>query len=239
MHRIVFLDRATIAPQIRLRSPDFPHSCVEHQHTLPEQAAERLVSASIAIINKVPLDAATLASLRGSAVSVRRSGRRHDRQRTLGACPALPCRSAAAQRAGRRQGEQGRRAGGALPELQDSAGIRQQRKAHPPRAGLGVGAYRPGAVQAGRIATCGERQGLLALHDIAHSRGQRQRDSAQISDRLRRDGRVRGIYRRVRFAGTIISWGGEMRRPSCDGTSGCPRQIRSSRASPSTKTAGM
>ena len=63
MHRIVFLDRATIAPQILLRPPAFPHILVEHEHTLPDQAAERLAGASIAIDNKVPLDAATLARL--------------------------------------------------------------------------------------------------------------------------------------------------------------------------------
>ncbi len=63
MHRIVFLDRATIAPQIVLRAPSFPHVLVEHEHTQPEQAAERLAGASIAIVNKAPLDAATLARL--------------------------------------------------------------------------------------------------------------------------------------------------------------------------------
>jgi glycerate dehydrogenase len=63
MHRIVFLDRATIAPQVRLRSPDFPHAWVEHQRTLPREAVERLAGASIAVINKAPLDAATLARL--------------------------------------------------------------------------------------------------------------------------------------------------------------------------------
>jgi glycerate dehydrogenase len=63
MHRIVFLDRATIAPQIALRPPSFPHVLVEHEHTQPEQAAERLAGASIAIVNKAPLDAATLARL--------------------------------------------------------------------------------------------------------------------------------------------------------------------------------
>ena len=63
MHRIVFLDRATIAPQIRLRSPDLPHTWVEHAHTAPEQAAERLAGASIAIVNKATLDAETLARL--------------------------------------------------------------------------------------------------------------------------------------------------------------------------------
>jgi D-isomer specific 2-hydroxyacid dehydrogenase, catalytic domain len=63
MHRIVFLDRATIAPQIQLRPPAFRHILVEHEHTLPEQVAERLAGASIAIDNKVPLDATTLARL--------------------------------------------------------------------------------------------------------------------------------------------------------------------------------
>ena len=61
MHRIVFLDRATIAPQILLRPPAFPHILVEHEHTEPDQAAERLAGASIAIVNKAPLDAAILA----------------------------------------------------------------------------------------------------------------------------------------------------------------------------------
>jgi glycerate dehydrogenase len=63
MHRIVFLDRATIAPQIRLRPPSFPHILVEHEHTEPEQAVERLAAASIAIVNKATLDAAALARL--------------------------------------------------------------------------------------------------------------------------------------------------------------------------------
>ena len=32
-HRIVFLDRATIAPQIRLRPPSFAHELIEHAVT--------------------------------------------------------------------------------------------------------------------------------------------------------------------------------------------------------------
>lgn len=63
MHRIVFLDRATIAPQIRLRPPAFPHTLVEHERTEPAQVVERLRGADIVILNKVPLDAATLARL--------------------------------------------------------------------------------------------------------------------------------------------------------------------------------
>ena len=30
MHKIVFLDRSTIAPQITLRRPVFPHTLTEH-----------------------------------------------------------------------------------------------------------------------------------------------------------------------------------------------------------------
>ncbi len=63
MHKIVFLDRATIAPQIRLRSPAFAHELVVHDRTAPEQIVERLAGASIAITNKVPLSAAVLAQL--------------------------------------------------------------------------------------------------------------------------------------------------------------------------------
>lgn len=63
MHKIVFLDRATIAPQIRLRRPDFEHEMVVHDHTGPEQVVERLQGASIAITNKVALTAAALAQL--------------------------------------------------------------------------------------------------------------------------------------------------------------------------------
>ena len=63
MHKIVFLDRATIAPQSRLRTPAFPHELVLHAGTPPAQVVERLQGASIAIINKVPLDAQALAQL--------------------------------------------------------------------------------------------------------------------------------------------------------------------------------
>ncbi|UTW11680.1 D-2-hydroxyacid dehydrogenase [Marinobacterium rhizophilum] len=63
MHRIVFLDRSTIAPQIRLRRPDFEHGLVEHDHTRPEQVLERLAGATIAITNKVALRADVLEQL--------------------------------------------------------------------------------------------------------------------------------------------------------------------------------
>jgi len=55
MHRIVFLDRDTIAPQINVRRPAFAHEWVEYGRTAPEQVAERLAGATIVIDNKVPL----------------------------------------------------------------------------------------------------------------------------------------------------------------------------------------
>jgi len=62
-HRIVFLDRATIAPQIRLRPPGFEHEWVEHADTAAEQVVERLTGARVAITNKVPISAEALARL--------------------------------------------------------------------------------------------------------------------------------------------------------------------------------
>lgn len=63
MHKIVFLDRATIAPHIRLRRPDFEHELIEHAHTAPAQAVDRLAGAAITIVNKVPLTAEVLSQL--------------------------------------------------------------------------------------------------------------------------------------------------------------------------------
>jgi glycerate dehydrogenase len=60
-HSIVFLDRATLA--VPLRPPGFAHEWRDYRATTAEQAAERLNGATIAIINKVPLRAATLAQL--------------------------------------------------------------------------------------------------------------------------------------------------------------------------------
>ena len=56
-HRIVFLDRATIAPQIRVRPPSFAHELIEHAETRADQVVERLAGASIAITNKAPITA--------------------------------------------------------------------------------------------------------------------------------------------------------------------------------------
>jgi glycerate dehydrogenase len=63
MHKIVFLDRSTIAPQITLRRPAFPHTLTEHQQTAPGEVLERLAGAAIAIVNKVQLSGEVLAKL--------------------------------------------------------------------------------------------------------------------------------------------------------------------------------
>jgi glycerate dehydrogenase len=60
-HAIVFLDRATL--QARLRAPNFPHSYREYAVTRGPEIVERLKSATIAIVNKVPMRKETLAQL--------------------------------------------------------------------------------------------------------------------------------------------------------------------------------
>jgi glycerate dehydrogenase len=60
-HRIVFLDRATLG--VALSPPDFPHDYREYEATTADQASVRLADATIAINNKVPLRAETLAQL--------------------------------------------------------------------------------------------------------------------------------------------------------------------------------
>lgn len=62
-HRIVFLDRSTVAPQIRLRAPAFAHELVAHDDTAPEQVVPRLAGATVAILNKVQITAAMLEQL--------------------------------------------------------------------------------------------------------------------------------------------------------------------------------
>src|SRR5262245_25700948 len=60
-HSIVFLDRRTLGAE--LRAPGFPHSYQEYAATPAQLVAERLRDATIAIINKVPMPAETLAQL--------------------------------------------------------------------------------------------------------------------------------------------------------------------------------
>ncbi|AJR10000.1 D-2-hydroxyacid dehydrogenase [Photobacterium gaetbulicola] len=63
MEHIVFLDRDTIPDHIALPSPEFAHQWTQYSSTRPEQVIERLRDATIAITNKVVLDAAILAQL--------------------------------------------------------------------------------------------------------------------------------------------------------------------------------
>jgi len=60
-HRIVFLDRASLKAQVR--RPACAAAYVEHDKTTVEQIVPRLKDASIAIVNKVPLQADTLRQL--------------------------------------------------------------------------------------------------------------------------------------------------------------------------------
>lgn len=59
--KIVFLDRDTLSPGTRLRSPRFAHEWEDHGHTRPEQVAVRISQAEIVVTNKVRLDAEALA----------------------------------------------------------------------------------------------------------------------------------------------------------------------------------
>ncbi|MBN8829260.1 MAG: D-2-hydroxyacid dehydrogenase [Sphingomonadales bacterium] len=60
--RIVHLDRMTMG-SFEIPRPDLPHEWIEHQFSEPDEVIERLQGAQVAIINKVKLDAATLAQL--------------------------------------------------------------------------------------------------------------------------------------------------------------------------------
>lgn len=63
MTRIVFLDRATIGPAVELTRPKTPHEWIVHGKTTADQAVERLQGASIAVINKVPMQRSALSQL--------------------------------------------------------------------------------------------------------------------------------------------------------------------------------
>jgi len=53
--RIVFLDRDTIPPQIRFRTPAFEHLWQAYDRTAPDQVAARIGDADVVIVNKVRL----------------------------------------------------------------------------------------------------------------------------------------------------------------------------------------
>ncbi|HTY94022.1 MAG TPA: D-2-hydroxyacid dehydrogenase [Steroidobacteraceae bacterium] len=60
-HHIVFLDRSSLKANVR--PPSFEHTWTEYSSTSPDQILSRLADATIAIVNKVPLNAATLLAL--------------------------------------------------------------------------------------------------------------------------------------------------------------------------------
>lgn len=60
--RIVHLDRMTMGG-VEIPRPALPHEWIEHDFTEPGEVVERLRGARVAIINKVKMDAATLAAL--------------------------------------------------------------------------------------------------------------------------------------------------------------------------------
>ena len=63
MPRIVFLDAATLAGEVALPRPDFPHEWSNFPATAPADLLARAADADILIVNKVRIDAATLAAL--------------------------------------------------------------------------------------------------------------------------------------------------------------------------------
>jgi glycerate dehydrogenase len=63
MTRIVFLDRGTIGPAVRMTKPGFAHEWVDHDRTRPDQVVERLRGADIAVSNKVPIRRAAIEQL--------------------------------------------------------------------------------------------------------------------------------------------------------------------------------
>ena len=61
--RLVFLDHKTLAPDVKLRRPNFAHDWINYDYTEPEHIQERLQDADIAIVNKVELDAQLIETL--------------------------------------------------------------------------------------------------------------------------------------------------------------------------------
>ncbi len=61
MERIVFLERDTLRAE--LRRPSFEHVWLDYGSTRPEEVLERLEGATVAVVNKLPLRAETLAQL--------------------------------------------------------------------------------------------------------------------------------------------------------------------------------
>lgn len=62
--RIVFLDRETLSPETRLRTPAFPHRLEVFARTAPDEVAERIRDAEIVITNKAPVRREAVAGAR-------------------------------------------------------------------------------------------------------------------------------------------------------------------------------
>lgn len=60
--KVVFLDRDTLSAGTRLRTLAFEHDLVCHGRTSADQVAERVADADIVLVNKVRIDARTLAA---------------------------------------------------------------------------------------------------------------------------------------------------------------------------------
>lgn len=63
MHKIVFLDKSAVAPQIHLPKPDFPHQWVEYDYTESDALMERAGDATVIVTCGAPVRAAELAQL--------------------------------------------------------------------------------------------------------------------------------------------------------------------------------
>ena len=61
MHRIVYLERDSVIAETR--RPNFPHHWVEHARTRQDEVKERLAGATIAMVNKLHIDAELIAAL--------------------------------------------------------------------------------------------------------------------------------------------------------------------------------
>jgi glycerate dehydrogenase len=60
---IVFLDRGTMGPGVRLHRPSFAHEWIEYERTAPGQILDRLRDCDIAVSNKVPIRRETIEKL--------------------------------------------------------------------------------------------------------------------------------------------------------------------------------
>jgi glycerate dehydrogenase len=73
MEQIVFLDSGSLNAEVR--KPSFEHRWTDFPNTEPDQVAERLAGATIAITNKVPVRGDALAKARSlKAIAVAATG---------------------------------------------------------------------------------------------------------------------------------------------------------------------